>query len=538
MNKGISLLDCTLRDGCYIVNSMFGVPAIKGIIKKMQDAGVEIIECGWLKNQPHEVGSAFYHVPQDLEPYLLDRKDNVTYVVMIDWDRYDLSQLPERDGKSIDAVRVVFPHGKHLEGVEVGKQILEKGYDVFFQAANTLAYSNEELEELAETVNKVKPTCLSIVDTFGAMYEEDLERIVGVLERSLLPDIKLGLHSHNNQQLSFSLTTHFVKLMKNSKREIVVDASLCGMGRGAGNATTELVASYLNRKCARNYDMDAILDAIDMYLSYFLERYQWGYSTAYFIAGMYCCHVNNIAYLQKNHRAGAHDMRSVIESIPPEKRRAYDYNYLESKYIQNQAWKIDDGKVIELLGREMAGREVLIIAPGKSTITEKDAIDTYILKNSPLVIMANAINPAYKADYAFFINLIRYNYAKEIYPKEFAGMKKILLSNVKAEGAPEELVVNFSRVNKLGWKYFDNAVVDCLRLLDRLCVEKVALAGFDGFKNHYNETYADELLPTLNPDNKWDELNAEILDMFRDFKKVADHVTKLTFVTSSIFDEG
>lgn len=153
--------------------------------------------------------------------------------------------------------------------------------------------------DLAREMNQVHPVAVSVVDTFGAMYQEDLERIVQVLDCELDAGIKLGFHSHNNQQLSFALTMHFVELFKDSKRGCIVDSSLCGMGRGAGNATTELVANYLNRKQHGDYDMNQIMDAIDMYMQYFQENYTWGYSTPYFIAGMYCCHVNNIAYLLK-----------------------------------------------------------------------------------------------------------------------------------------------------------------------------------------------------------------------------------------------
>ena len=271
--KKIQLLDCTLRDGAYIVDAKFGVPAIRGIIKKLQDADVDIIECGWLKNIPHEKGTSFYHVPKDIEQYIVKRTEYTTYVAMIDWDRYDVNLLPERDGQSLDAIRVVFPHGKHMDGIEVGKKIADKGYKVFFQAANTLAYSNEELTDLADKMNEINPVAVSIVDTFGAMYQEDLERIVQVLDQRLNPQIKLGFHSHNNQQLSFALSMHFVQLMQETERGCIVDASLCGMGRGAGNATTELVANYLNLKQHCNYDMNQIMDAIDMYMQYFQENY-------------------------------------------------------------------------------------------------------------------------------------------------------------------------------------------------------------------------------------------------------------------------
>ena len=174
MSATIELLDCTLRDGAYITNSVFGEAAIRGIIHNMEQAGIDIIECGWLKDSPHEFGSSFYHVPSDLEQYLISRDNNKTYVVMIDWDRYDVDNLPVCDHKSIDAIRVVFPKGRHNEAIEVGRTIRKKGYRLFFQAANTLSYSDKELDELAFAMNQIMPESLSIVDAFGAMYEDDL----------------------------------------------------------------------------------------------------------------------------------------------------------------------------------------------------------------------------------------------------------------------------------------------------------------------------------------------------------------------------
>ena len=457
---------------------------------------------------------------------------------MIDWDRYQADTLPPCDGTTIDAIRIVFPYGKHKEGIEVGKRIEKKGYKIYFQAANTLAYSNQDLIELAKAVNGAGPAALSIVDTFGAMYHEDLERMVKVLDQELDTKIKLGFHSHNNQQLSFALSMHFVELLDRTDRGGIVDASLCGMGRGAGNATTELVANYLNQKQHCNYDMNQIMDAIDMYMSYFQENYTWGYSTPYFIAGMYCCHVNNIAYLQKNHRVNAQGMRNIIESLSPEDRRKYDYDLLEKKYLENQNRIVDDESVLEYLEQEFDGREIFLIAPGKTCETEKDSIKSYIRVHNPVVIGVNAINPAYSYDYLFIVNAVRYEYAKEIYPQQFYSTKKILLSNIKTRADENELIVNFNRVIKRGWEHFDNAVINLFRLLDKLHVSRVSIAGFDGFKHKYNESYADSALPTLNPDNKWDELNDEIDDMFQDFKSTTENTMKVKFVTESIFDRN
>ncbi len=537
MDKKIQLLDCTLRDGAYVVDGEFGVPAIRGIIKKMEEANVDIIECGWLKDSPYRAGSSYFHVPADLESFIDKKNGNSVYAVMIDWDRYDLNFLPENNGKSIDAIRVVFPHGKHREGIAVGKEIEKKNYFVFYQAANTLAYSEEDLLDLADCVNQTNASALSVVDTFGAMYFEDLERIVRVLDGRLNKKIKLGFHSHNNQQLSFALSMRFVELTESLHRGSIVDSSLCGMGRGAGNATTELLANYLNEKYNCNYDLNVVMDSIDMYMQYFQERYEWGYSIPYFIAGMYCCHVNNIAYLLKNHRTNAKDMKNIIESLSPSDRRKYDYDLLENRYLENQSRIVDDEKTKEILRRDFENRKILLIAPGKTSSEEKGKIENYIKNNDPIIIAVNALNTLYRFDYLFAINHVRYDYAKDVYKNQFANTKKILLSNIKAEGESDEYIVNFNSVIKRGWEHFDNAVIVCLRLLEKLNVREVAVAGFDGFKTKYGDSYADVSLPVLKTDNKWEELNEEICAMFKDFLLSARDKMKISFVTESIFSD-
>ena len=112
-----------------------------------------------------------------------------------------------------------------------------------------------------------------------------------------------------------------------------------------------------------------------------------------------------------------------------------------------------------------------------------------------------------------------------------------MLSNIKTEANKNEIIVNFNHAIKRGWEHFDNAVICCLRFLDKLNVENVALAGFDGFKTKYNESYSDSYLPTLNPDNKWEELNNEIEDMFHDVQMTMGSKMHISFVTDSIFDD-
>ena len=308
------------------------------------------------------------------------------------------------------------------------------------------------------------------------------------------------------------------------------------MGRGAGNATTELLVNYLIHKYKANYDMNTIMDAIDTYMGYFIENFSWGYSTPYFIAGMYCAHVNNVAYLLDNHRTTAKDLRNVICALPENERTNYNYDLLEKTYIDYRGKDVDDAAALQELKEKLRGRKVLLVSPGKSIVTQKDKIERYIEENQPVIIGINAASSDFKYDYIFFSNTIRYDYARDIYPESFYAAKRILSSSVKTNADDNEMVVNFNLLIKRGWEHFDNAMIMCLRLMNKLQIEDIALAGFDGFSDNYSESYCDTTLPSLNPKNNWGELNDEIMDIFSDFRATTAEDMNLTFVTDSKFD--
>ncbi len=532
----IELLDCTLRDGSYIVNGDFGADVIRGIVRKLDAARIDIIECGWLKDTSHKDGSAYFHVPEETRSYLPEhRKSHSIYTVMIDWDRYDLDALPERTEGTVDAIRMVFPHGKYADALALSAKITSKGYLLFLQAANTLSYSNDELRALAEAVNCSGAVSLSIVDTFGAMYPEDLDRIFKVLDAELAPSIRLGFHSHNNQQLSFALCMRFLQLGAKGTRGLVVDASLCGMGRGAGNATTELVANYLNRSYAGNYDLNEILDAIDLYLVRLKDAYEWGYSIPYFIAGIYCTHVNNIAYLRTHHKTLAKDMRIIIESIDPDTRKKYDYGNLERIYTEYQNRIVDDEKAMTELSEFFADRKVLILAPGMSLNTEADKVRDYIAREAPLIVSVNFVPEKYDCDCYFFVNAARYQFAKDTCMDALKRRMVILTSNIR-DTSMDEKVVNFNLLAKLGWRFFDNSAIMALRLLTKIGVQDISFAGFDGFPVESTDGfYANRILQAeLSPELK-KSINEDVAAMLTDFRACDKGQTMLRFITSSMY---
>ncbi len=532
--KRIELLDCTLRDGAYVVNAEFGANTIGGIIKNLQNANVDIIECGWLKDAPHKHGTSFFHVPGDIKQYMISPKSEyATYVAMIDYDRYDCRQLPMCDGETIDAIRVVFPRGKAKEGIEIVKKIREKGYRVFLQAANTLGYSDKEILELIQAVNEVKPEGLSIVDTFGAMYPSDLLRIASLINNNLDKNIKLGFHSHNNLQLSFSLSMQFVEnLLAMSGRLLIVDSSLCGMGRGAGNACTELLVNYLNDSHGTDYDLNTIMDTIDVYMTQFMESGSWGYSIPYSIAGMYGCHVNNVAYLTKTHRTKSKDMRMIFESLDKNMRVQYDYDKLEAVYASYQNKKVDDSKAREGLKEIFEGKRIVTILPGKSAVQYVDVIKKYIDNNDVIVVGINSILSDYEYDWLFFGNEVKYEYAKEINEKLFRNTPKILSSNIKTLGMEDEWIVNYNDLQKRGWKYYDNSMIMFLRLMSLIRPKEIVIAGFDGYIGDDVKYAEASLQPTLAKDDV-QVLHNEIAEMLEDFVTTNNKKIQFKCITKS-----
>lgn len=534
----IDLLDCTLRDGAYINGSEFGTQTIGGVVKRLQEANVEIIECGWLKDSPHKEGNSYYHLPTDLEQYLLvPKRKDTTYVAMIDYNRYNLDYLPENNGRNIDAIRVVFPHGKVDEALKLVQPIRDKGYKVFFQAANTLSYTNEDLVELAAAVNKISPVGLSIVDTFGAMWPADLMRIVDVLDRELNPEIELGFHSHNNQQLSFALSILFAEeMVRRNHRDAILDSSLCGMGRGAGNTCTELMTNYLNKTHHADYDLNIIMDTIDVYMNQFMQKYSWGYSIPYYIAGMYETHVNNVAYLQDTHAVKNKDMKIIFSSMDAESRRKYDYDYLEQKYSIYVNRRVDDQTAIDSLVQHLTNRNIVAILPGKTSIEHQDLVQQDIKEKNALTIGVNTILPGYKYDYLFFTSEKKYEFAKENDAESFDEATKILTSNIKPDAGAKEVIINYNDLQKFGWKYYDNSMLMLLRLLKKVDPACVAIAGFDGYKRDYSKEYAPTAIKGNLSQPETAQLQSDIESMLKDYVSSFDHRFEVKFLTPSPFE--
>lgn len=529
------LLDCTLRDGAYLIDKKFGDASINGIINGLLNTGIDLIEIGFLQNEGFGEGKTVFKNSKDAEKYVPENKNGTLFTVLADYSRYSVENLDEYTGKSFDAVRACFFKKERYDVIDFCKEIKRKGYKIFIQPVDILGYSDIELIEFIEMINTLEPYCLSIVDTFGSMYVEDLRRVYEIINHNLIPNCKIGFHSHNNMQMSSALSQEFLR-MTFGKRNVVVDATISGMGRGAGNTPTELIVQYMVSKLGYNYDIDALLDVIDEYMDNIRSRCSWGYSTNYFIAGAYGAHVNNIAYLSKKNSIRYKDIRYILNKVGAIPRKRYDYDLLEKTYVDYLNSEIDDSKALEYLKNIFQNRNVVMIAPGRTAKTCCNDIKRYIEENNALVISVNFMYDSVKTDYMYFSNVKRYQYWSNV--PETKSINKILTSNVTFNPRKNENVVSFTKLVKCGWEHMDNSAILLLRLLDSLNVKSIAIAGLDGFEYNLKNTdnYVSSEMELANISDASNLLNREISEMLKDFMETKTGDEDVIFITPSRFD--
>ena len=202
------------------------------------------------------------------------------YVAMIQYGKIGNDEITPYDGTSIDGIRLTFHEHEIDESFVMGKQLMDKGYKLFMQPVGTTTYSDEALLKLIARINELKPYAFYLVDTLGIMYKNDLLRMFYLIEHNLDKHITLGFHSHNNLQLSFANAQELMQL--NTPRKLIIDSSVFGMGRGAGNLNTELVTQYINFNFGLKYNNIEIMEIIDEYIRPLSFQYKWGYDAAYY----------------------------------------------------------------------------------------------------------------------------------------------------------------------------------------------------------------------------------------------------------------
>jgi len=522
--SNVKLLDCSLRDGGYVNDFDFGKSNIDRIIQSLTNAGIEYIELGFLEDCEYHIDKTMFSSIEQIVDLNLDYTADSKYVVMTRLNHLNLDRLPEFVENTVDAIRVTFHIGEIEEAMEYCQKIQDKGYKVFSQPVGTTTYTDEQLIYLIGKINELKPFAFSIVDTLGVMTRYDIRRTIQLIDKRLDQDISLGFHSHNNLQLSFSNSQEILDM--DIEREIVIDSTIHGMGRGAGNLHTELIAQYINTVDGKRYHISQLLHVIDSYFSFAKEKYEWGYSIPYFLAASHNCHPNYSSYLMSKKNLDVKIISTLLDLIPDADRGMYDHKLIKSIYYSYQDNIVDDSNDLKELTKTIGDKEILLIAPGKSVVENSLYIREYIKSNNPIVISINFIPEKFNTTYNFFSNSRRlHNDSKQ--KKE----KLILTSNIR--DVDSNLVFNYASYTNNFNLVSDNATLMMLDILKSAGYKSVSLAGFDGYVIDKDaENYRRESMETHLDSNHYEKLNENISKYLKDFKKEF----KLNFITKTNYE--
>lgn len=520
--KKIELLDCTLRDGGHLTNSYFGKDVIVDVINKLMESRIDIIEVGFLKDCEFNEDVACYNNIEEAMRVLPPKKDGVRYSLMAQEDLYDISKLEDFNG-DIDIIRVSFHDFDLKEGLEFARNVVRKGYHCYINPINVLGYTDEQLIAIIQCVNEIQPEGFSIVDTFGALRKEDLLRIYYLIDHNLSEQVKISLHLHENQSMSFSLAQTFIEI-RSAKRNICIDGSLYGMGRVPGNLCIELIMDYMNQVLGENYNIEPVYDAIDDYIMEIKKRISWGYSTAYALSAQHKLHRTYAEYLLEKGKLRTKQINQILSMIEPEHRTKFDKDYIETLYKNYQENRIDDTSAIQNLQQRISGRHVLLLAPGKNIESDSQQV-IEMMKKADVCLSAGFIWDKRDCDYIFCSNIKRW----DVYGKKADKYKKIITSNLIDTELSYDYVINYADYAYSSSQLFDNCGVMLLKLVEKLGAKDIYLAGYDGFSENQNfAVFGMEREYTASMENE-NHMIAKIISELKE--RVPIH-----FVTSSIYE--
>ncbi|MDR0963979.1 MAG: hypothetical protein LBM60_05130 [Clostridium sp.] len=524
--NSVQILDCTLRDGGYLVNKKFHENSIYNIVFGLTQAGIDYVELGFLQDEVGESENVCFRDSVDARKYIPSNRGATMYAAFADFSRYNADNLDDYDGKSFDCVRACFYKEERKDVLSFCRKIQDKGYKVFIQPVGILRYSMTELLDLIADCNDMSPYCFGIVDTFGSMYLEDLRLKLAIIHAELSKDIMLGFHSHNNKELSNALSMEFLNIMK-GERNICVDAALYGMGRGAGNTHTEIIVDYMNKRLGKEYNVPAILDIIDNVIQEIASQVRWGYNLQMYLSGVFSAHINNVTYLSEKAGLRSKDISWILSRLTEDELARYVYPRLDELYHDwiDQIADADDD--IEKLREIVCERSALVVAPGSTVISHAAQIRAFIADKKPMVFAINFVPRDFKADFVYFNNPRRYDYFEN--SGQLTGQNKILTSNVKKNDRNSIIIP----VEKIIRGNADNSAVLLMNLLDMLGVREIAIAGFDGFSDKGGNYVSSEMEKGYGRSReKTDAVQA----MFLEFMKKKT-VSSIRFITPSQYED-
>lgn len=275
----LKVLDCTVRDGGLVNNHKFDDDFVKAVYKASVAAGIDYMEVGYKNSEklfPRDEFGPWKHCREEDVRRIVGENDTpLKLTVMCDAGKSDWKTevIPKADSV-LDAIRVAFYAHQVSEAVDMIRHAAEQGYET---TANLMAVSTnteQEIDQVLEVIAETPADVVVVVDSFGSLYAEQVEILT---KKYLASGKEVGMHAHNNQQLAFANTIEAI--IHGANR---VDASMAGLGRGAGNCPMELLIGFLRNP---KFKIRPIYKVLQDHLLPLSRKLEWGPHVQFNITG-------------------------------------------------------------------------------------------------------------------------------------------------------------------------------------------------------------------------------------------------------------
>jgi len=279
----IKIHDCTIRDGGLINDHQFDDSLVKAVYEACVAAGVDYMEMGY-KNakrlfSPDQYGAWKHCDEDDLRRIVGDNPTTLKLSAMADAERCDYrTDILPKDKSVLDCIRVACYIHQIPLAIDMVKDARDKGYEATINLMAVSTVRDKDLADALDAIAKSETNAIYIVDSFGHLYSEQVRYLTKTYLRAMEgTGIDVGIHAHNNQELAFSNTIE--ALINGANR---LDATVAGIGRGAGNCTLELLIGFLRNP---KFRQRPIIDCVQKHFVGLRKKMDWGYSIPYMITG-------------------------------------------------------------------------------------------------------------------------------------------------------------------------------------------------------------------------------------------------------------
>ena len=317
VRQDIRVVDATIRDGGLCNNFRFDDKFIKDLYQANVKAGVDYMEFGYKASKEifneDDFGKWKFCNDSDIRKVVGDNKTGLKIAVMADVGRTDFQKdiIPKKDSP-IDLVRIATYINTIPAAVEMIEDCAKKGYETTINIMAVSKANTDDIKTALDILGQSSVNAFYIVDSYGALYPEQSRKLANLYcEYADKYGKSVGIHAHNNQQLAFANTIEAM-----TQGVSYLDATVDGMGRGAGNCALELLLGFLKNP---KYKVAPILKIIEEHTEKLkADGVKWGYDIPYMLTGQFNTHPRPaISYVKedrKDYSKFANELYDIINS--------------------------------------------------------------------------------------------------------------------------------------------------------------------------------------------------------------------------------